>query len=204
MAVRRRSLIAAVAGLAWVLAACDRAGRPAGAAPSFKAIDITGAEYAKGFDLPDTDGRRRTLADFKGRVVVVFFGFTQCPDVCPSTLVELAQIRQTLGPAGERVQVVFITLDPERDTPPLLKAYVDNFGAGVVALRGTLEETTAVAKHFKIFFAKVPGKTPGAYSLDHTAGSFIFDAQGRVRLFTRYGSGPDALKSDLQSLLAAS
>ena len=183
-------------GVSMVLAGCDRA-----AAPSFKAIDITGADYARELSLTDPDGKRRSLSEFKGQVVVVFFGFTQCPDVCPTTLVEIATVKKQLGADGERVQGIFVTVDPERDTPELLKAYVDNFGAGFVALRGTPEETLATAKHFKVFFAKVPGKTDGSYTIDHTAGSYVFDPQGRVRLFTRHGTGPDALVHDLRLLL---
>jgi protein SCO1 len=179
------------------LAACDRAG-----APQFKAVDITGAEYAQDLDLPDTDGRQRHIADFKGKVTVVFFGFTQCPDVCPTTLLELSEVRKALGPAGERVQGIFVTVDPERDTPEVLKAYVGNFGTDFVALRGDAEQTKAAAKRFKVFYAKVPGKTEGSYTMDHTAGSYIFDARGKVRLFTRYGTGAEALKHDLQLLLA--
>jgi protein SCO1/2 len=200
MAVLRRQLIALAALAAVALVACDRP--PATAPLAFKAIDITGAEYAKGFDLPDADGKRRTLADFKGKVTVVFFGFTHCPDVCPTTMVELAAVKKALGADGERVQGIFITVDPERDTAPLLKSYVENFGGGFVALRGTPEETKAVAKQFKVFYAKVPGSTEGNYTIDHTAGSYIFDAKGQVRLFTRYGSGAEALTSDLKALLA--
>ena len=179
------------------LAGCDRA-----AAPSFKAVDITGADYARELSLTDPDGKRRSLAEFKGRAVVVFFGYTQCPDVCPTTLVELATVKKQLGADGDRVQGIFVTVDPERDTPELLKAYVDNFGAGFIALRGTPEETLAAAKHFKVFFTKVPGKTEGSYTIDHTAGSYLFDPQGRVRLFTRHGTGPEALAHDLKILLA--
>ena len=186
------------------LAACDR--HEPGSAPkpslSFKSIDITGAEYARDFNLPDADGQRRTLADFKGKVVVVFFGFTQCPDVCPTTLLELAAVKKALGADGARVQGIFITVDPERDTPALLKAYVNNFGADFVALRGTPEETLATAKAFKVFYAKVPGSKPDNYTVDHTAASYVFDAQGRVRLFTRYGTGTDALEQDIKQLLA--
>lgn len=183
-------------GVASSLTGCDRAG-----APSFKGIDITGADYARELPLTDPDGKRRSLAEFKGRVVVVFFGFTQCPDVCPTTMVELAAVKKQLGADGERVQGIFVTVDPERDTPELLKAYVDNFDAGFVALRGSPEETLAAAKHFKVFFAKVPGKTEGSYTIDHTAGSYVFDPQGRVRLFTRHGTGPEALAHDLRLLL---
>lgn len=191
-------IVAACAALS-ALAGCERG--PAGG-PSFKGIDITGAEYARDFDLTDATGQRRRLADFKGKVTVVFFGFTQCPDVCPTTLLELASVKKALGADGERMQGVFITVDPERDTAELLKAYVDNFGAGFVALRGTLAETQAVAKQFKVFYAKVPGKAEGSYSMDHTAGSYIFDAQGRVRLFTRHGTGAEALTHDIKLLLA--
>ena len=187
-------LVLPVSGL---LAGCERLMAPA----AFKGIDITGAEYARDFDLPDADGKRRRLADFKGKLVVVFFGYTQCPDVCPTTLLELAQIKKEMGAAGAQVQGVFVTVDPERDTPEILKAYVGNFGADFVALRGSLDETVATAKAFKVFFAKVPGQTAGSYTMDHTAGSYVFDASSRVRLFTRYGSGTDALKADLQQLL---
>ena len=205
MAVSRRYLILTGLASPW-LAACER-GAP-GASPSaslsFKSIDITGAEYARDFNLPDADGKRRQLADFKGQIVVVFFGFTQCPDVCPTTLLELAAVKKALGADGARVQGIFITVDPERDTPTLLKAYVGNFGADFVALRGTAEETLATAKHFKVFYAKVPGSTEASYTVDHTAASYIFDTQGRVRLFTRYGTGPEALTQDIKRLLAQS
>jgi protein SCO1 len=201
---------AGLLGLLFTVAGCDRPTGPGAAlatsAPASKAsfhnVDITGAEYARTLDLADQDGTRRTLADFKGKVVVVFFGFTQCPDVCPSTMAELAQIKRTLGADGERVQGVFVTVDPERDTPELLKAYVANFDPGFVGLRGDAAQTAAAAKEFKVYFAKVPGKSPGSYSIDHTAGSYVFDPQGRVRLFVRYGTGAQALTADLQKLLA--
>ncbi len=196
MVIRRLILLTAAA--LW-LVGCDKPGAPA---PEFKAIDITGAEYAREFDLTDAEGRRRRLADFKGRVTVVFFGYTQCPDVCPTTMLELAEVKKALGPDGARVQGIFVTVDPERDTPQVLRAYLGSFDPTFVALRGTAEETRAVAKQFKIFFAKVPGKTEDSYTVDHTAGSFVFDAQGHVRLFTRYGGGPEALTHDLKLLLA--
>jgi protein SCO1 len=180
------------------VAGCDRL---PGIADGFKGIDITGADYAREFSLTDAEGSRRTLADFKGRVVVVFFGYTHCPDVCPTTLLELAQVRKALGADGQRVQGIFVTIDPERDTPELLKAYIANFGADFVALRGSADETQAVARHFKVYYAKVPGKAEGSYTMDHTAGSYVYDTQGRLRLFTRYGSGADALAHDLRLLL---
>jgi protein SCO1/2 len=197
MAISRRKLIGAGLALPWLVSGCER-----GTSPQFKAVDITGAEYAQDLDLPDLDGRRRHIADFKGKVVVVFFGYTQCPDVCPTTMLELASVKQALGGDGARVQGVFITIDPERDTAEVLKAYVANFSPDFVALRGSLEETVAAAKRFKVFYAKVPGQTATTYSMDHTAGSYVFDARGKVRLFTRYGVGAQALQSDLKLLLA--
>jgi protein SCO1/2 len=191
-----------VAAAGSLLAACDRPGGGGSAKGSFKGIDITGADYAKELNLRDADGKARTLADFKGKVVVVFFGYTQCPDVCPTTLAELAAARKLLGADGARVQGVFVTVDPERDTAPVLKAYVSSFGDDFVALLGSPDEVKAAAKHFKVFFAKVPGKTDTSYTVDHTAGSYVFDATGRVRLFTRYGVGPEALAADLKLLLA--
>ncbi len=194
---RRLILIAATAAL---LAGCDRPGETP--RPSFNAVDISGADYAKELNLSDADGRARTLADFKGKVTVIFFGYTQCPDVCPSTLAELAQARKLLGADGARVQGVFVTIDPERDTAEILKAYVGSFGDDLVALRGSADEVRAAARQFKVFFAKVPGKTDGSYTMDHTAGSYVLDGAGRVRLFTRYGVGAPALAADLKLLLA--
>ncbi len=199
----RRSVLLRMAAAALVasiglLAGCDAAAPK----PAFKAVDITGAEYARTLALSDGDGQRRTLADFKGKVVVVFFGYTQCPDVCPTTMAELAEVKRKLGPDGARVQGIFVSVDPDRDSAALLKAYVANFGPDIVGLRGSAEETRAAAKEFKVFYAKVPGKTETSYTVDHTAGSYVFDIQGRVRLFTRYGSGAQALADDLKILLA--
>lgn len=196
-----RALFIALASLA-LLTACDR---PAGAPPAtqFKGVDITGAEYGRQLSLTDQDGKPRSLADFKGKVTVVFFGYTQCPDVCPTTLAELAQVKKSLGADGERLQGIFVTVDPERDTEALLKAYVNAFDPSFVALRGSPEQTQAAAKEFKVFYTKVPGKTEGSYTMDHTAGSYVFDAQGRLRLFERYGSGSEGLTADLKALLAA-
>ena len=184
-------------------AGCDAPSSGGGNATSFKGIDITGAEYARSLSLTDQNGQLRTLADFKGKVTVVFFGFTQCPDVCPTTMAELAQVKVSLGKDGDRVQGVFVTVDPERDTMEVLKSYMGGFDPSFVALRGSPEEIAATAKEFKVFYAKVPGKTEGSYNVDHTAGSYVFDAQGKVRLFIRYGGGPEALAADLKALLAA-
>lgn len=184
------------------LAGCDMPSS-GGAAPPFNGIDITGAEYARTLALTDQNGQPRTLADFKGKVTVVFFGFTQCPDVCPTTMAELAQVKTALGKDGDRVQGVFVTVDPERDTAAVLKSYMGGFDPSFVALRGSPEQIAATAKEFKVFYAKVPGKIDGSYSVDHTAGSYVFDAQGKVRLFIRYGGGAQALTADLKTLLAA-
>jgi protein SCO1/2 len=169
--------------------------------PSFKGVDVTGADYAKGFSLPDHNGQLRSLKDFAGKVVVVFFGYTQCPDVCPTSLQELVEVKRMLGKEGERLQAVFITLDPERDTPELLKAYMDNFGPDFVALRPTPDQLVAVAKDFKIYYKKVEGKTATSYTLDHSAGTYTFDALGRLRLYNRYGVGAAALASDVAVLI---
>lgn len=182
-----------------LLAGCDR---PEGSATGFRAIDITGADYGRELALPDIKGRERTLADFKGQVVVVFFGFTQCPDVCPTTLAELAEVKKALGEDGNRLQAVFVTVDPERDTPDLLQAYMANFDPSFIALRGTVDQTRAVAKSFKAHFQKVPGEEPDSYSIDHTAGAYVFDPQGRLRLFVRYGQPVEDWIADVRALLA--
>jgi protein SCO1/2 len=196
----KRVVLAVVLAMG-LLASCDR---PGGGAPkaSFKAVDITGAEYARTLSLPDADGKVRTLADFKGKVTLVFFGYTQCPDVCPTTLAELAAVKRELGKDGDRVQGVFVSVDPTRDTPEVLKAYMASFDPGFVALRGTPEQVKDTAREFKVFYAQVPGKTEGSYTVDHTAGTYVFDASGKVRLFVRYGSGAEALAADIKTLLA--
>jgi protein SCO1/2 len=195
---RRAFAIGAVA----LVAGCDRMAGDR-SRPTFHFTDITGAEFARKLELTDTDGKPRSLADWRGKVVVVFFGYTQCPDVCPTTMAELAQIRTQLGADGDRLQTVFVTIDPERDTPEVLKAYVANFGPNVVALRGNAEQTAAAAKEFKVFYAKVPGKTTGSYTMDHSAASFVFDPAGRVRLFVPYGADTKLLTGDVKQLLAA-
>jgi protein SCO1/2 len=194
----RRTIL--ILGAALSMSACDKSATPSPGA-SFQGIDITGADYAKELSLPDADGRVRTLAEFRGKAVVVFFGFTQCPDVCPTTLSELAAVKKELGAGGERVQTVFVTIDPERDTAEILKNYVAAFGPDVIALRGTPEQTLAAAKSFKVFYQKVPGREPGSYSMDHTAGAYVFDPQGKVRLFVRYGQPVSAWVADLKQLL---
>ncbi|MDO9277469.1 MAG: SCO family protein [Polaromonas sp.] len=194
---RRRTLLKSVTAVlaAAALSACgpDKL--------QFKSIDITGADYAKDFNLTDHNGVPRSLKDFKGKVVVVFFGFTQCPDVCPTALAELAEVKRKLGSQGDRLQGIFISVDPERDTEEVLKAYMANFDPSFIALRPTMAQLPEVAKAFKIYYKKSEGKTAGSYTMDHSAGSYVFDPEGRVRLYTRYGSGAEALASDVALLL---
>lgn len=168
---------------------------------SFQGVDITGAEYGKDLPLPDAQGTQRSVKDFAGKVVVVFFGYTQCPDVCPTTLQELVEAKALLGVQGDRLQGVFVSLDPERDTPEVLRAYTQAFDPNLVALTGTPEQIAAVAKDFKVFFKKVEGKQPGSYTLDHSAGLYVYDPQGRLRVYHRYGQGAQALAQDVQALL---
>ncbi|MDH4448215.1 MAG: SCO family protein [Acidovorax sp.] len=168
----------------------------------FRGVDVTGAEYARDLPLTDHHGKARHLSDFAGKVVVVFFGFTQCPDVCPTSMLELAEVKKMLGPDGDRLQGIFVTVDPERDTPEVLKAYMANFDPTFLALRGTPEQLAAVAKDFKIYYKKVDGKTPTSYTMDHSAGSYVYDTAGRLRVYNRYGSGAQALAADVKALLA--
>ena len=164
-------------------------------------MDITGADYARDIPLTDHNGQKRSLQDFRGKVVVVFFGYTQCPDVCPTSMQELVEVKQMLGKDGDRLQGIFVTVDPERDKPEMLKAYMANFDPSFLALSGTPEQTAAVAKDFKIYYKKVDGKTPTSYSMDHTAASYVYDPQGRLRLYARYGIGPQAMADDIRLLL---
>lgn len=198
--IKQRRLL--LLGAAALLAGCDNKPK-ASSKPFLSAVDITGADYGSKLSLPDQNGKIRTMADFKGKFTVVFFGYTQCPDVCPTTMAELAQVKKSLGKDGDRVQGVFITIDPERDTPELLKAYLTAFDPSFIALRGTLEQTAAAAKDFKVYYAKVPSKSADTYTMDHTAGSYVFDDAGRLRLFTKYGSGAEALAADLKNLISS-
>jgi protein SCO1 len=169
--------------------------------PAFAAIDITGADYAQGLTATDHNGQTRTLKDFAGKVVVLFFGFAQCPDVCPTALAELAQVKTLLGKDGDKLQGLFFTVDPERDTPSVLKAYMANFDPSFLALRVEPDKLAALAKNYKVYYKKVEGKTPTSYTMDHSAGSFVYDTQGRIRLYTRSGSGAQALAGDIKLLL---
>lgn len=188
--------LALLAG-ALLLAGCDKLSSP----PAFKNTDLTGLDYARGFSLTDHTGQARTLADFRGKLVVLFFGYTQCPDVCPTTMAEMAAVMKELGPSSKDVQVLFVTLDPERDTQEVLAHYVPAFDKRFIGLRGTPEQTAQTAKEFKVFVAKVAGSTPDNYTVDHTAGSYVFDKEGRIRLFVRHGGGPAPIVHDLRQLL---
>ena len=172
--------------------------------PKFQASDVTGATFGRNFNLIDATGKPRTLADYRGKAVVIFFGYTQCPDVCPTTLAELAEVMQRLGPDADRVQVLFVTVDPERDTQELLSKYVPAFDPRFMGLYGDAAATERTAKEFKVIYQKQPGATPGSYTLDHSAGTYIFDPQGRLRLYVSYGQGPDVFAHDLRELLRAS
>jgi protein SCO1/2 len=168
----------------------------------FVNTDVTGLDYAKDFALTDHNGKPRTLADFKGKAVVMFFGYTQCPDVCPTTMAEMANVMQQLGPLADRVQVLFVTVDPARDTQTILAQYVPAFDKRFLGLYGDDAATAKVAKEFKVFFQKVPGKTPGSYTMDHTAGSYVFDPKGSIRLFVKHGQGTEPIVHDLKLLLS--
>lgn len=198
--MKRRHLIS-LALCSTLLAACSD--KPADATASgFSGIDITGADYATGFSLTDHNGQPRTLADFKGKVVVIFFGYTQCPDVCPTSMSEMAQAKQLLGADGDKLQGLFVSVDPERDTPEIMKEYMGSFDSTFLALYAQPDKLPEVAKSFRIYYKKVDGKTPTSYTMDHSAGSYVYDTQGRLRLYHRYGSGAPALAGDLKKLLA--
>ena len=196
--IRFRRLSAALAAIAILLVApaCTDQSK----APRFKLVDVTGATFGKELALTDHNGQRRTLADFRGKAVTVFFGFTHCPDVCPTTLGEMAVVMKELGADAGRLQVLFVTVDPERDTAEVLQRYVPAFHPSFLGLTGSAEDLARVAKEFKIFYQKQP-LPGGGYSMDHSAGTYIFDAQGRLRLFAQYGAGAPALLHDIRLLL---
>jgi protein SCO1/2 len=181
------------------LAACDT--KTSAPKASFANTDITGSDFGREFSLTDHTGQRRTLADYRGKVVAVFFGFAQCPDICPTTLSDLAQVKQQLGADGDKLQVLFITVDPERDTQEILASFVPAFDPSFVALRGDKAEIDKVTKDFKVFAQKVAGKDGGAYTIDHTAATYVYDTQGRMRLFVRHGQ-TISLVGDIKKLIA--
>ena len=180
-----------------LLAGCGAAG------PQFQASDITGSSFGRDFELMAPDGKPRRLADFRGKAVALFFGYTQCPDVCPTTLAALADAMKRLGPDADRVQVLFVTVDPERDTPALLAQYVPAFDPRFLGLYGDSDATARTAKEFKVLYQKVPGASVGSYTMDHSAGTYVYDPQGRLRLYVSNGQGADVFVHDLRELLRA-
>ncbi|NMM13547.1 MAG: SCO family protein [Rhodoferax sp.] len=199
--MKKRSALKLIAGYACLTVAAASMTACSEPKPTFSAIDITGADYARDFALTDHNGQPRSIKDFAGKVVVMFFGYTQCPDVCPTSMAELAEVKKLLGKDGERLQGLFVSIDPQRDTPEVLKAYMANFDPTFLALYTTPEKLEALAKDYKVYYKKVDGKTPTSYTMDHSAGSYVYDTQGKLRLFTRYGSGAPALAADIKLLL---
>lgn len=200
---RRRAALCALAALPLSgiagLAGCDRSG----AKPSFRATDVTGADFGRALSLTDHTGTLRTLADWKGKVLVVFFGFTQCPDVCPTTLATMADVMKRLGPQADDVRVLFVTVDPERDTREVLAPYVTAFDPRFVGLYGDEDATRKAAREFKVFYSKVAGSTGATYTIDHTAASYVLDREGRLRLYVKHAQTPEDIAADLRILLAA-
>lgn len=196
----RRGLVAASAAALFALSACQPAQQP----PVFQATDITGAAFARDFRLTDHNGRIRTLADFRGKAVAIFFGYTHCPDVCPTTLSDFAAALKLLGAQAERVQVIFVTLDPQRDTPEILKRFVPAFNPSFLGMVADDETLKRLAKEYKVVYQKTSVKAADDYLIDHSAGTYIYDPQGRLRLLMPYGSSPDAIAHDLKLLLETS
>ena len=184
--------------LALVLSGCGPQAQTG--APKFQLTDVTGAPFGKALALTDHTGKPRTLADFQGKVIVLFFGFTQCPDICPTTLAEMAKVVKELGPDGNKVQVLFVSVDPERDTQALLSQYVTAFNPTFLGLRGDADATLKAAKEFKVYVQKQPPKN-GNYSVDHSAGTFVLDQRGQLRLFAQHNAGAQALIADIRTLL---
>lgn len=191
---RTRAIFAALLVVA-LLAGCERSVK-------FRSTDITGADFGRSFSLIGHDGKPRKLEDFRGKAVVMFFGFVRCPDICPTTLADMAQALKSLGPEADRVQVLFVTVDPSRDTREILAQYVPAFDARFLGLYGDEEATRRTAKEFKIFYEKRDGSSAGAYTVDHSAQSYVFDPQGRLRLFVRHDRIAEDLAADLRQLLA--
>ena len=171
----------------------------------FNAMDVTGAPWGQGFSLPDLSGKTITQADFPGKVTAVFFGFMYCPDACPTHLTRMAEVRRLLGTKGDKLQLVFITVDPERDTPELLSKYLASFDPNAVGLRGTPEQTQAVARDFRVFYKKVDtrdsARDPKAYTIDHTTFTYVFDGQGRMRLVIPHDLSAEKIADDLRHLI---
>ena len=167
--------------------------------PTYNGIDITGAEAYRGFQLKDSQGKVRSLQDFSGKYVLIFFGFTQCPAICPTALARAAAVKQQLGKDGDRLQVIFISIDPERDTPELMAAYTQNFDSSFIGLRGNAQETKITADEFKVYYAKVP--TGSDYTMDHSTMSYLFDPKGRIRLALRHEHNAEQYVADIRQLM---
>lgn len=180
-----------------LLAACSGGEAP----PKFNSTDVSGADWGRELSLTDHNGKPRTLADFKGKAVILFFGYTQCPDICPTTLMASAQAMKLLASDADKVQVLFVTLDPARDTPQVLAKYAPAFNPTFLGLYGNEAATAAAAKEFKVFFQKQPGSTPESYTIDHTAASYAIDPQGRLRLYIKHGETPEQIAADVRLLL---
>lgn len=197
--LKRLGVGAALAG-GVLLAACSE--KPQAGSADFHSVDITGVDYATDFRLKDFNGKTRSLSDFAGKAVVIFFGYTQCPDVCPTTMGELAQVKEALGQDGDKLQVLFVSLDPERDTPQVLREYMAAFDPSFLGLYAESDkDLQKLAKAFKIYYQRVDGSSPDTYTIDHTAASYVYDPEGRVRLFTRYGTSPAEVAADIEQLL---
>jgi len=194
---KRRTLLsaAAMAALAPMLGACGKE------EPAFIGSDITGTELGKDMAMIDGSGQLRTLADYKGKVVVVFFGFTQCPDVCPTAMAELAQTMELLGDDAAKVQVLMVSVDPERDTPEILSAYVSAFNPNFVGLTGSPEQLSTTAKSFKAYYAKSPGATPDQYSMDHASSFYLIDTEGEARVLVSGNASAQDMANDISQLL---
>lgn len=195
VALKKIAACAMLVGAVGIFSACTQQ------KPAFSSIDVTGANYATGFELSDHNGQVRHLTDFPGKVVVMFFGYTQCPDVCPTSMSELAEVKKLLGTRGDKLQGIFVTVDPQRDTQEVLKAYMGSFDPTFLALRPAPDKLEELAKSYKVFYKKVDGKTATSYTMDHSAGSYVYDTKGQLRLFARYGSGAKALAADIDILL---
>lgn len=181
--------------LALLLAGCD-------SRPQFVNTDISEADYARDFALTDHNGKPRTMADFRGKAVVIFFGYTQCPDVCPTTMTGMAEALKLLGGDAAKVQVLFVTVDPERDTQQLLAQYVPVFNPSFLGLYADAQTIARTAQEFRVFYKKQPGSTPTTYTVDHSAGSYVYDPQGRLRLYIKHGEKPEVIANDLKLLIA--
>ncbi len=197
LSMLRCSILASA--LIGLLTACSPGG---GSGAGFVNTDITGASYGKGFQLTDHTGATRSLADYRGKVVTLFFGYVQCPDVCPTNLLNMVEVMKQLGPDADKVQVLFMTIDPERDTQALLAEYVPAFDPRFVGLHADLATTQAVARDFKVFYQKQGDVKGTAYTVDHSTGTYVFDPQGRLRLYVKHGEKPELIAADIRKLIA--